>query len=117
MGIHIGCAGWSIRSEHREHYAPEGTHLARYARTFNCVEINSSFYRPHRPATYERWADSAPDGFRFAVKMPRAITHEAQLQDVDELLQRFLGEATALGGKLGPLLVQLPPKLRFDMQK
>jgi uncharacterized protein YecE (DUF72 family) len=114
MGIYIGCAGWSIRSEHREHFAAEGTHLARYASTFNGVEINSSFYRPHRPATYQRWADSTPDGFRFAVKMPRSITHEAQLRDVDSLLDRFLNEAKALGDKLGPLLVQLPPKLAFD---
>jgi uncharacterized protein YecE (DUF72 family) len=78
------------------------------------VEINSSFYRPHRPATYARWAAGVPDGFRFAVKMPREITHWRKLVDVADLLERFLAEVAALGDRLGPLLVQLAPSLRFD---
>jgi uncharacterized protein YecE (DUF72 family) len=78
------------------------------------VEINSSFYRPHRPSTYAKWAASVPAGFRFAVKVPRAITHERRLADVDAALDAFLAEATALGAALGCLLVQLPPSLRHD---
>ena len=76
----------------------------------NATEINSSFYRPHRRTTYHRWAQSVPDGFRFAVKVPKAITHEAGLADCEVLLDRFVDEATGLGDKLGVLLVQLPPK-------
>jgi uncharacterized protein YecE (DUF72 family) len=77
------------------------------------VEINSSFYRPHRPATYERWAASVPSGFRFSAKLPREITHTRRLVDTAEPLDRFLGEVRALGATLGPLLVQLPPSLRY----
>jgi uncharacterized protein YecE (DUF72 family) len=80
----------------------------------NAVEMNSSFYRPHRTATYERWAASVPENFRFAVKVPKAITHELRLKDADDLLHRFLLEVSGLGPKLGPLLVQLPPSLRFE---
>jgi uncharacterized protein YecE (DUF72 family) len=78
------------------------------------VEINSSFYRPHKPATYARWAASVPPGFQFSVKIPREITHVRKLVDATEVLDRFLAEVGALGDKLGPLLVQLPPSLRFD---
>src|SRR5688572_19432683 len=110
----IGCAGWSIPREHAAEFPVEGTHLQRYAQRFPAVEINSSFYRPHRPETYARWAASTPDGFRFAVKVPREITHTRRLREVDEPLERFLAEAGALGEKLGPLLVQLPPSLQFE---
>jgi uncharacterized protein YecE (DUF72 family) len=111
--IRIGTAGWSIPPQHKQRFRGDGTHLERYARRFSCVEINSSFYRPHRPQTYARWAESVPAGFRFAVKMPREITHRRKLVDIAEPLARFLGEASALGDKLGPILVQLPPSLRY----
>jgi uncharacterized protein YecE (DUF72 family) len=91
-----------------------GSHLERYGAVLNAVEINSSFYRPHRTATYERWAASVPEDFRFAVKVPKAITHERRLKDFGDLLDRFLLEAGGLGPKLGPLLVQLPPSLSFQ---
>ena len=78
------------------------------------MEINSSFYRPHKPATYTKWAGSVPDNFRFAVKVPKEATHARRLVDTEDVLDRFLPEATALGEKLGPLLVQLPPSLAFD---
>jgi uncharacterized protein YecE (DUF72 family) len=92
----------------------EGTHLQRYAARFPAVEINSSFYRPHRPATYARWAASVAPGFRFAVKVPKAITHERRLADAEGPLARFLCDVEALGDRLGPLLLQLPPSLRYD---
>lgn len=97
-----------------EHFPTTGTHLERYARVLPAVEINSSFYRPHRPGTYARWRDSVPETFRFAVKVPKVITHELRLRDVQEPLERFLGEAGHLEAKLGCLLVQLPPSLRFE---
>jgi uncharacterized protein YecE (DUF72 family) len=112
--VRIGCAGWSLPSRHAEHFPPEGSHLHRYAQRFLAVEINSSFYRPHRPATYARWAASVPDDFRFAVKVPKEITHTRKLADPAEPLARFLSECANLGEKLGPLLVQLPPSLAYD---
>lgn len=113
MQLRIGTAGWSIPKEHAAAFPAAGTHLARYAAVLPCAEINTSFYRPHRPATYARWAASVPPGFRFAVKLPRAITHEARLANAEPLLDAFLAQATALGAALGPLLVQLPPSLPF----
>ncbi|OJW23663.1 MAG: hypothetical protein BGO49_03190 [Planctomycetales bacterium 71-10] len=114
--LRVGCAGWSLPSGHAERFPAEGTHLSRYAARFPAVEINSSFYRPHRPATYARWAASVPEGFRFAVKVPRAVTHERRLIGATDLLATFLDEASHLGDKLGPLLVQLPPSLSFSAE-
>jgi uncharacterized protein YecE (DUF72 family) len=111
--LRIGTAGWAIRREYQDSFPGEGSHLARYAARLNAVEINSSFYRPHRPATYAKWARETPAGFSFSVKMPRAITHEARLADAGEALARFLGECGELGGKLGCILIQLPPSLAF----
>ncbi|MEF9930529.1 MAG: DUF72 domain-containing protein, partial [Massilia sp.] len=110
----VGCAGWSLGSKDFAAFPAEGSHLERYAAVFPAVEINSSFYRPHKPETYARWAASVPGHFRFAVKVPRAITHDARLRDVDALLDQFEGEVGMLGDKLGCLLVQLPPRFGFD---
>lgn len=112
--IRVGCAGWSIPKEHAARFPEEGSHLARYARQLPAVEINSSFYRPHRPATYARWAAETPPGFVFSIKVPKEITHIRRLADVVEPLDRFLDETSALGTKRGPLLVQFPPSLVFD---
>jgi uncharacterized protein YecE (DUF72 family) len=112
--VYIGTAGWAIRREHTHLFADVGTHLQRYATLFNCVEINSCFYRPHRFSTYERWAGSVPDHFRFAVKLPKVITHELRFVGIDEALDRFLEETSGLGAKLGPILVQLPPSFAFE---
>lgn len=112
--LHIGTAGWSISSAAAHHFPSDGSHLQRYGCVLNSVEINSSFYRPHQPATYARWAASVPDDFRFSVKLPRRITHELRLQDCWEELDKFLGEVAQLANKLGCLLIQLPPSLRFD---
>jgi uncharacterized protein YecE (DUF72 family) len=114
--IRIGCAGWSLPKEHGDRFPAEGTHLARYAGRFAAVEINSSFYKPHRATTYARWAASVPGDFRFSVKVPKVATHDRRLVEVDEVLDRFLSEATQLGDRLGPLLVQLPPSLSFSAE-
>jgi uncharacterized protein YecE (DUF72 family) len=110
----IGIAGWSIPKDHAAQFPAAGSHLERYAARFPAVEINSSFYRPHMPKTYARWAASVPEDFRFAAKVPREITHYRRLADAADVLDRFLGEVGALGDKLGPLLVQLPPSLVYD---
>lgn len=112
--VRIGCAGWSIAAAHRGLFGDGANVLARYATRFDAVEINSSFYRPHRRATYARWADAVPSAFRFSVKLPRAITHELRLQRAGAVLDRFMDEAGGLGDRLGCLLVQLPPSLAYD---
>ena len=110
----IGCAGWSIPTRHAALFGEGGSHLARFATRFPVAEINSTFYRPHLPRTFERWAATVPAGFRFSVKLPRAITHEARLGGVGDKLSRFLDSVAGLGPKLGGLLVQLPPSLAYD---
>ena len=111
---YIGCAGWSMPAAERERFGAGDSVLARYATRFNAVEINSSFYRSHKPDTYRRWSEGVPKGFRFAVKLPRAITHDARLVGTGPLLDAFLGEVAGLGKALGVLLVQLPPSLAYD---
>lgn len=113
QSVYIGTAGWGIPKEHAAHFPGSGAHLERYARRLNAAEINTTFYRPHRPVTYARWADSVPGDFRFAVKIPKEITHESRLEGAEARLESFLEEVFHLGEKLGPLLVQLPPGLRF----
>jgi uncharacterized protein YecE (DUF72 family) len=112
--IRIGTAAWSIPKQHAAAFPPVGSHLQRYAQRLTAAEINTSFYRPHRRTTYERWAASVPDGFAFAVKAPQEITHERRLSGADAARDRFLSEIGGLGAKLGPLLFQLPPKFIFD---
>ena len=114
MNAWVGTAGWSVAARYADKMPGGGSHLQRYATRLAAVEINSSFYRPHRRKTYERWAQSTPPGFRFSVKVPKGITHDARLSDCDALLDRFVAEVTGLGDKLGVLLVQLPPSLKFD---
>lgn len=112
--MRIGTAGWSVPGRYADRFPPGGTHLQRYARVLNAAEINTSFYRPHRRQTYERWAASVPPDFRFAVKLPKAATHGARLVGTEAILDGFFAEVAGLGDRLGPLLVQLPPKLDFD---
>ena len=111
--IYVGTAGWSIPRMSARHCPTAGTHLERYARLFRCAEINSSFYRPHAPTTYAKWGASTPAAFLFAVKVPRLITHERELKRSRIPFERFLAETVSLGGRRGPLLVQLPPSLAF----
>lgn len=112
--LHVGVAGWSIRKEHAHLFGGEGTHLQRYASRFAAVEINSSFYQSHQRDTYERWAKSVPAAFRFAVKAPKLLTHEACLEEVGAPLAQFAHQIGGLGRKLGCVLVQLPPSLAYD---
>ncbi len=113
--VHVGCAGWGLSSKVAAHFPSEGSHLERYAQVFSSVEINSSFYRAHQAQTYARWAASVPDAFRFCVKIPRVITHELRLRGADAAMHAFVDQAAMLGGKLGCLLLQLPPSLALNM--
>ena len=112
--LHIGTAGWTIPKDHAVSTPRPGSHLERYARVFPCCEINSSFHRSHRAATWRRWAEAVPADFRFAVKLPKTLTHVAKLAISPDALDPFFSEVAGLGDRLGPLLVQLPPSLRFE---
>jgi uncharacterized protein YecE (DUF72 family) len=112
--LRIGTAGWSIPRAESATFPGAGQHLERYARVLNCAEINSSFYRPHHRETYQRWREMSPPDFRFAVKLPRSITHEGRLRRAHRALREFLAQCSGLGDRLGPLLVQLPPSLVFE---
>jgi uncharacterized protein YecE (DUF72 family) len=114
--IRIGTAGWSIPKQFAHHFPSAGTHLERYAHTLSCAEINSSFYRSHRISTWAKWAQSVPEDFRFSVKAPKTITHEAGLACSPNQLKTFLTEVNTLANKLGVILFQLPPKLAFNVQ-
>ncbi|WAT14573.1 DUF72 domain-containing protein [Xanthomonas fragariae] len=114
--VRCGCAGWSIPAADRATFDEGASVLQRYATRLDAVEINSSFYRPHRASTYARWADSVPEDFRFSVKLPRSISHDARLQGTGPLLDAFLAQAGALGARLGCLLLQLPPSAAFDVR-
>ena len=112
--IRIGTAGWAVPKIHADLCAPSGTHLERYSGVLNAVEINSTFYRPHQAKTFERWAAVTPADFRFVVKLSKSITHEAKLIRSGALLADFFENVRPLADKLGPILIQLPPKLAFD---
>jgi uncharacterized protein YecE (DUF72 family) len=119
MPLVVGTAGWTVPRQHVGLFpgsveSATLSHLERYATRLRGVEINSSFHLPHRRTTWERWAKSTPEGFRFAVKAPKAVTHESKLENVGTALQEFLDAVQALGKKLGPILFQLPPKLEYD---
>ena len=112
--IRIGCAGWGIDRGRAHRFGDGPSTLARYATVFDCVEINSSFHRAHKPETYARWASAVPARFRFSVKLPKTVTHEMRLERTGDALARFAGEVAGLGAKLAGLLVQLPPSLAYD---
>ena len=106
----VGTAGWSLPTKPNS----EGSHLYHYSRTLSCTEINSTFYRPHRASTWARWAAGTPQDFRFSIKAPRSITHEAKLRGTESLVNAFLEQIDPIQPKAGPILFQLPPSLGFD---
>ena len=112
----VGTAGWQVGGTTREHFTATGSHLEQYASTFNAAEINSCFYRPHRRSTYERWAASVPEAFRFSAKVPKLVTHDLRLVGVKAALEQFIGEVAGLGDRLGVLLVQLPPSFELELR-
>jgi uncharacterized protein YecE (DUF72 family) len=114
----VGISGW-LYPPWRGVFYPKGLRqadeLAYAAERLTSIEVNGSFYSLQRPANWVRWRDGTPDGFRFAVKGPRFITHIKRLRDIESPLANFYASGLlALGPKLGPLLWQLPPNLQFD---
>ena len=118
--IHVGCSGW-VYKHWRGLFYPEGLPqkrwFERYAEDFDTVEINASFYRVPLETTFDGWRNKAPDGFRYAVKVNRFITHLKKLVGVDEEVDHFIALARKLENKLGPLLYQLPPSLHKDVPR
>ena len=117
MIYRTGCSGWSYDfwkgkiydySESPSHY------LSVYAKIFDTVEIDSTFYAAQNHATVEKWAASVPDNFLFSPKMPRKITHEARLEKCDDDLDYFMKNISILNSKLGAVLIQLPPDFTLN---
>jgi uncharacterized protein YecE (DUF72 family) len=118
--IWVGLSGWSYANWRGAFYPaalPSREYLAFYAREFGTTEINSSFYHFPRPQTYERWAAQVPDGFIFAVKANRVLTHTRRLQEIEESWRRFAEAARALRAHCGPILLQFPPGFRREERR
>ncbi|CAB4243662.1 conserved protein of unknown function [Methylacidimicrobium sp. AP8] len=115
--VYVGTSGWNYPDWRPILYgeAPRRDWLALYARRFLAVEVDSSFYRRHRPETYRRWAESTPPEFAFALKGHRFVTHVKRLQEVGEAVRRQVEDASPLGGKLKAFLWQLPGSFRKDL--
>src|ERR1041384_4526046 len=111
--IRLGTQGWNYDAWVGPFY-PEGTRpgefLRLYARAFDTVEVDSTFYAVPAAKTVRGWAERTPDGFSFALKMPQEITHERKLRGCDDILAEFMDAARELGPKLGPILMQLGPE-------
>jgi uncharacterized protein YecE (DUF72 family) len=118
--VHVGCSGWVYKHWYGILY-PEGLAqkrwFERYAEEFDTVEINASFYRLPKAETFDGWRNKAPPGFRYAVKVNRFITHLKKLAGVEEAVAEFAGLARRLEHTLGPLLYQLPPSLKLDLDR
>jgi uncharacterized protein YecE (DUF72 family) len=112
-----GTSGLVLPVPNKQAFPPEfrnRSRLAYYASLFNSLEVNSSFYRVPMPVTFSKWADEAPPGFRFTVKLWQGITHVTGLRFLPVDVNRFLYAANHLGSKKGCLLIQLPPGLKAD---
>jgi uncharacterized protein YecE (DUF72 family) len=118
--LHVGTSGYNY-PEWRGTFYPEkfptAKMLSYYAERFTTVEINYTFYRMPTAKILAGWDALTPPGFRFALKAPKRITHDARLQDIDEPLRYFVDVARRLGPKLGPILFQLPPNFKKDLAR
>lgn len=115
--FYLGLSGWSYKAVEGSFFPKSlrrDQHLHYLAQHFNSVEINASFYREQTPATYEKWKDTTPEGFVFAVKVSRAITHLKRMRSVQEDWSRFLKTTEPLAIKRGPFLLQFPPSFSGD---
>lgn len=115
--IHLGTQGWAYPDWIGAFYPPHSKqedYLPFYARVFDTVELDTTFYHPPKPAIVRSWEKRVPANFRFAAKVPRAITHDAALAGCAAELAAFVRALDPLGEKLGPLLVQLPAEFQRD---
>ena len=112
--LYLGSMGWSYGFWGLYRGLKPEEYLREYARRFNSVEINSTFYRIPRRETVESWAAAALEGFVFLAKFPRSISHSPGLRYPEGKLDAFISNMELLGSKLGPLLLQLPPRFKPD---
>jgi uncharacterized protein YecE (DUF72 family) len=118
--IRVGTSGWQYRDWRGAVYppaVPQRRWLERYAESFSVVEVNNSFYRLPERATFERWRDRTPDGFAFAVKASRYLTHVKRLKEAEDGVRLLHERVEGLGAKLGPVLFQLPPRFHADASR
>ena len=118
--LYIGTSGWQYR-HWRETFYPKGLKqpdwLGHYCRRFQTVEINNTFYNLPEAPVFSHWKRDTPDDFVVAVKMSRFLTHIKRLKDPEEPVERFLTRARRLGRKLGPILIQLPPRMKAQPER
>jgi uncharacterized protein YecE (DUF72 family) len=115
--ILVGTSGWQYADWRGRFYPerlPQRLWLEHYAAAFATVEVNNAFYRLPERTTFAAWRERTPADFVVTVKMSRYLTHIKRLREPDEPVARFLGRARALGDRLGPVLIQLPPNLRAE---
>jgi uncharacterized protein YecE (DUF72 family) len=120
MRLHVGTSGFSYKAWKGSFYPedlPAKDMLAYYASRLSTVEVNNTFYKSPVRAQLERWAEVVPESFVFVLKAPQRITHGAKLLDVEEPVERLWQAAQGLGARLGPILFQLPPFLRKDLER
>ncbi len=117
--LYVGTSGWQYAHWRRVFYPerlPQRLWLPYYAERFQTVEVNNTFYNLPRKGAFAHWAETSPNDFVFALKMSRYLTHLKRLHDPEEPVQRFLERAEALGGKQGPVLLQLGPGHLADLE-
>ena len=118
--IRIGCSGWNYRHWRELFYPaklPQKRWFEHYSSIFDTVEINNSFYRLPSADTFAKWRDQAPPGFCYAVKANRFLTQAKKLLNCEEPLERMMDAVRHLGDRLGPILYQLPPRLKLNLER
>jgi len=115
--LRVGCSGWSYKDWQGVFY-PKGLatkdYLSYYSKVFDCVEIDSSFYRIPNQFMVTQWRNNTPDGFLFSPKLPKKITHDNKLKNSESTLVYFYSVLSKLKDKLGPIAIQLPPSIKLS---
>lgn len=118
--LYVGTSGWQYAHWKRVFYPeklPQRLWLPYFAERFRTVEVNNTFYNLPPKSVFEHWRRTAPRDFVFALKMSRFLTHLKRLHDPEEPARRFLERARGLGAKMGPILIQLPPRFSLDVER
>jgi uncharacterized protein YecE (DUF72 family) len=120
MTTRVGTCGWQYDDWRDEFYPadlPKTAWLSAYAESFDTVECDNAFYRLPKRETFEKWAGMLPDGFTMALKASRFLTHIKRLKEPEEPVKRLLEACGGLGDRLGPILLQLPPTMKVDVDR
>lgn len=115
--LRVGCSGWSYKDWLGPFYPRDMAtkdYLKFYSKVFDCVEVDSSFYRIPNAFMIDQWRNNTPTGFLFSPKLPKKITHDNKLENSESTLLYFYSVVSKLGEKLGPIAIQLPPSVKFE---